>query len=160
MFLKQLTVIIMLRSLVSDVWSFVCLIKVVRYYPGAPADHFYLPCSDEEELSGERGVRWRGRAASQLIRTRSALSDHMLELLLCVGVFKHWLYPDPSSNPDLRRTELSLDVALQRTSSNGSSSSSTPSSQGGSQPGSSERNQPRRECLPLFGFVFLSFCIE
>ncbi|XP_077084334.1 TRAF2 and NCK interacting kinase a isoform X6 [Siphateles boraxobius] len=58
-----------------------------------------------------------GRAASQLIRT---------------------------SNPDLRRTELSLDVALQRTSSNGSSSSSTPSSQGGSQPGSSERNQPRR----------------
>ncbi|KAK7163052.1 hypothetical protein R3I93_007178 [Phoxinus phoxinus] len=58
-----------------------------------------------------------GRAASQLIRT---------------------------SNPDLRRTELSLDVALQRTCSNGSSSSSTPSSQGGSQPGSSERNQPRR----------------
>ncbi|XP_056096898.1 TRAF2 and NCK interacting kinase a isoform X4 [Rhinichthys klamathensis goyatoka] len=58
-----------------------------------------------------------GRAASQLIRT---------------------------SNPDLRRTELSLDVALQRTGSNGSSSSSTPSSQGGSQPGSSERNQPRR----------------
>ncbi|XP_005163446.1 TRAF2 and NCK interacting kinase a isoform X3 [Danio rerio] len=57
-----------------------------------------------------------GRSASQLIRT---------------------------SNPDLRRTELSLDVALQRTSSNSSSSSSTPSSQGGSQPGSSERNQPR-----------------
>ncbi|XP_056331996.1 TRAF2 and NCK interacting kinase a isoform X2 [Danio aesculapii] len=48
-----------------------------------------------------------------------------------------------TSNPDLRRTELSLDVALQRTSSNSSSSSSTPSSQGGSQPGSSERNQPR-----------------
>uniref|UniRef100_A0A672S069 non-specific serine/threonine protein kinase n=1 Tax=Sinocyclocheilus grahami TaxID=75366 RepID=A0A672S069_SINGR len=48
-----------------------------------------------------------------------------------------------SSNPDLRRAELSLDVALQRTSSNGSSSSSTPSSQGGSQPGSSERNQPK-----------------
>uniref|UniRef100_A0A673K042 non-specific serine/threonine protein kinase n=1 Tax=Sinocyclocheilus rhinocerous TaxID=307959 RepID=A0A673K042_9TELE len=57
-----------------------------------------------------------GRAASQLIRT---------------------------SNPDLRRAELSLDVALQRTSSNGSSSSSAPSSQGGSQPGSSERNQPK-----------------
>ncbi|XP_016087397.1 traf2 and NCK-interacting protein kinase-like isoform X4 [Sinocyclocheilus grahami] len=57
-----------------------------------------------------------GQAASQLIRT---------------------------SNPDLRRAELSLDVALQRTSSNGSSSSSTPSSQGGSQPGSSERNQPK-----------------
>ncbi|XP_016341668.1 TRAF2 and NCK-interacting protein kinase-like isoform X6 [Sinocyclocheilus anshuiensis] len=57
-----------------------------------------------------------GRAASQLIRT---------------------------SNPDLRRAELSLDVALQRTSSNNSSSSSTPSSQGGSQPGSSERNQPK-----------------
>ncbi|XP_059357883.1 TRAF2 and NCK-interacting protein kinase-like isoform X4 [Carassius carassius] len=48
-----------------------------------------------------------------------------------------------TSNPDLRRTELSLDVALQRTSSNSSSSSSTPSSQGGSQPGSSERNQPK-----------------
>ncbi|KTF78493.1 hypothetical protein cypCar_00008578 [Cyprinus carpio] len=57
-----------------------------------------------------------GRAVSQLIRT---------------------------SNPDLRRAELSLDVALQRTSSNSSSSSSTPSSQGGSQPGSSERNQPK-----------------
>ncbi|XP_067309832.1 TRAF2 and NCK interacting kinase a isoform X3 [Pseudorasbora parva] len=57
-----------------------------------------------------------GRVASQLIRT---------------------------SNPDLRRTELSLDVALQRTSSNSSSSSSTPSSQGGSHPGSSERSQPR-----------------
>uniref|UniRef100_A0A672S089 non-specific serine/threonine protein kinase n=1 Tax=Sinocyclocheilus grahami TaxID=75366 RepID=A0A672S089_SINGR len=50
-----------------------------------------------------------------------------------------------SHNPDLRRAELSLDVALQRTSSNGSSSSSTPSSQGGSQPGSSERNQPKGE---------------
>ncbi|XP_016386397.1 TRAF2 and NCK interacting kinase a isoform X3 [Sinocyclocheilus rhinocerous] len=57
-----------------------------------------------------------GRAASQLIRT---------------------------SNPDLRRAELSLDVALQRTSSNSSSSSSTPSSQGGSLAGSSERNQPK-----------------
>ncbi|XP_059419659.1 TRAF2 and NCK-interacting protein kinase-like isoform X5 [Carassius carassius] len=57
-----------------------------------------------------------GRAASQLIRT---------------------------SNPDLRRAELSLDVALQRTSSNSSSSSSTPSSQGCSIPGSSERNQQK-----------------
>ncbi|KAM6912337.1 TRAF2 and NCK interacting kinase a isoform 1-T1 [Xenentodon cancila] len=36
-----------------------------------------------------------------------------------------------ASNPDLRRTELSLDAMLQRTSSN-SSSSSSPSSQGGS----------------------------
>uniref|UniRef100_A0A8C6UG72 non-specific serine/threonine protein kinase n=1 Tax=Neogobius melanostomus TaxID=47308 RepID=A0A8C6UG72_9GOBI len=36
-----------------------------------------------------------------------------------------------SSNPDLRRSELSLDAMLQRTSSN-SSSSSSPSSQGGS----------------------------
>lgn len=35
------------------------------------------------------------------------------------------------SNPDLRRSELSLDAMLQRTSSN-SSSSSSPSSQGGS----------------------------
>ncbi|XP_065132414.1 TRAF2 and NCK interacting kinase a isoform X7 [Paramisgurnus dabryanus] len=57
-----------------------------------------------------------GRAASQLTRT---------------------------SNPDLRRTEMSLDVALARTSSNSSSSSSTPSSQAGSHPGSSERNLPR-----------------
>ncbi|XP_030628973.1 TRAF2 and NCK interacting kinase a [Chanos chanos] len=48
-----------------------------------------------------------------------------------------------ASNPDLRKTELSLDAALHRTSSNSSSSSSTPSSQGGSQPGSSERSQPR-----------------
>ncbi|XP_051556135.1 TRAF2 and NCK-interacting protein kinase-like isoform X5 [Myxocyprinus asiaticus] len=48
-----------------------------------------------------------------------------------------------TSNPDLRRTELSLDMALQRTSSNSSSSSSTPSSQGGSHLGSSERNQSR-----------------
>uniref|UniRef100_A0A671Q996 non-specific serine/threonine protein kinase n=1 Tax=Sinocyclocheilus anshuiensis TaxID=1608454 RepID=A0A671Q996_9TELE len=59
-------------------------------------------------------------------------SDHMLEV-----------------NPDLRRAELSLDVALQRTSSNNSSSSSTPSSQGGSQPGSSERNQPKGENADL-----------
>lgn len=36
-----------------------------------------------------------------------------------------------ASNPDLRRSELSLDAMLQRTSSN-SSSSSSPSSQGGS----------------------------
>uniref|UniRef100_A0A672RZV4 non-specific serine/threonine protein kinase n=1 Tax=Sinocyclocheilus grahami TaxID=75366 RepID=A0A672RZV4_SINGR len=74
-----------------------------------------------------------GRATSQLIRSRSAQlssqSDHI--------------------NPDLRRAELSLDVALQRTSSNGSSSSSTPSSQGGSQPGSSERNQPKGENAKL-----------
>uniref|UniRef100_A0A672RZE7 non-specific serine/threonine protein kinase n=1 Tax=Sinocyclocheilus grahami TaxID=75366 RepID=A0A672RZE7_SINGR len=47
------------------------------------------------------------------------------------------------------QAELSLDVALQRTSSNGSSSSSTPSSQGGSQPGSSERNQPKGENAKL-----------
>ncbi|XP_056598463.1 TRAF2 and NCK interacting kinase a isoform X10 [Triplophysa dalaica] len=64
--------------------------------------------------NGDLGVV--GRAASQLVRT---------------------------SNPDLRRTEMSLDVALQRTNSNSSSSSSTPSSQGGSHPGSSERNLPR-----------------
>ncbi|XP_052472352.1 TRAF2 and NCK-interacting protein kinase isoform X4 [Carassius gibelio] len=48
-----------------------------------------------------------------------------------------------TSNPDLRRAELSLDVALQRTSSNSSSSSSTPSSQGCSMPGSSGRNQQK-----------------
>uniref|UniRef100_A0A671T4G2 non-specific serine/threonine protein kinase n=1 Tax=Sinocyclocheilus anshuiensis TaxID=1608454 RepID=A0A671T4G2_9TELE len=57
-------------------------------------------------------------------------------------------------NPDLRRAELSLDVALQRTSSNGSSSSSTPSSQGGSQPESSERNQPKGENAVYFYMIF------
>ncbi|KAJ8270362.1 hypothetical protein GJAV_G00113560 [Gymnothorax javanicus] len=50
-----------------------------------------------------------------------------------------------ASNPDLRKTEVSMDTALQRTSSGGSSSSSTPSSQGGSQPsslaGSNERTR-------------------
>lgn len=40
-------------------------------------------------------------------------------------------FPPIFSNPDLRRSELSLDAMLQRTSSN-SSSSSSPSSQGGS----------------------------
>ena len=40
-------------------------------------------------------------------------------------------FPLIFSNPDLRRSELSLDAMLQRTSSN-SSSSSSPSSQGGS----------------------------
>lgn len=49
---------ITLWSLVSDIWSFVHLIKVVRYYPGASADYFYLPCSGEEELSCERRVQW------------------------------------------------------------------------------------------------------
>ncbi|XP_053714665.1 TRAF2 and NCK interacting kinase b isoform X1 [Synchiropus splendidus] len=37
-----------------------------------------------------------------------------------------------ASNPDLRRTDLSVDAPLKRTSSGSSSSSSTPSSQGGS----------------------------
>ncbi|XP_075905230.1 TRAF2 and NCK interacting kinase b isoform X14 [Nelusetta ayraudi] len=37
-----------------------------------------------------------------------------------------------ASNPDLRRTDFSLDTPLKRTSSGSSSSSSTPSSQGGS----------------------------
>ncbi|XP_060920923.1 TRAF2 and NCK interacting kinase b isoform X7 [Labrus mixtus] len=37
-----------------------------------------------------------------------------------------------ASNPDLRRTDISMDTPLKRTSSNSSSSSSTPSSQGGS----------------------------
>ncbi len=102
------------------------------------------------------------RAASQLIRTRSAQhgshSDHMLEALLYVGILKHWLYLELCSNPDLRRTELSLDVALQRTSSNSSSRSSTPSSQGGSQPGSSERNQPKGENdVSWVGLNYLEF---
>ncbi|KAI1882770.1 hypothetical protein AGOR_G00238350 [Albula goreensis] len=52
-----------------------------------------------------------------------------------------------ASNPDLRKTEVSIETVLQRTSSGGSSSSSTPSSQGGSQPssqaGSSERTRAR-----------------
>ncbi|XP_072314056.1 TRAF2 and NCK-interacting protein kinase-like isoform X1 [Eucyclogobius newberryi] len=45
-----------------------------------------------------------------------------------------------SSNPDLRRSELSLDAMLQRTSSN-SSSSSSPSSQGGSAERKGQRKQ-------------------
>ncbi|XP_035277282.1 TRAF2 and NCK-interacting protein kinase-like isoform X9 [Anguilla anguilla] len=52
-----------------------------------------------------------------------------------------------ASNPDLRKTDVSMETVLQRTSSGGSSSSSTPSSQGGSQPssqaGSSERTRVR-----------------
>lgn len=84
MFLKQLIVIIMLRSLVSDVWSFVCLIKVVRYYPGAPADHFYLPCPDEEELSGERGVHWRGAGSlSAHPHQVSSVRSHAGAVALC-----------------------------------------------------------------------------
>ncbi|XP_019727898.1 TRAF2 and NCK-interacting protein kinase isoform X8 [Hippocampus comes] len=50
-----------------------------------------------------------------------------------------------ASNPDLRRSELSLDAMLQRTSSN-SSSSSSPSSQGGSV---ERRGQGRQEASSL-----------
>ncbi|XP_049596602.1 TRAF2 and NCK interacting kinase a isoform X1 [Syngnathus scovelli] len=50
-----------------------------------------------------------------------------------------------ASNPDLRRSELSLDAMLQRTSSN-SSSSSSPSSQGGSV---ERRGQSKQETSPL-----------
>ncbi|XP_062253714.1 TRAF2 and NCK interacting kinase a isoform X11 [Platichthys flesus] len=49
-----------------------------------------------------------------------------------------------ASNPDLRRSELSLDAMLQRTSSN-SSSSSSPSSQGGS---AERRGQTKQEGSP------------
>ncbi|XP_029350321.1 TRAF2 and NCK interacting kinase a isoform X3 [Echeneis naucrates] len=49
-----------------------------------------------------------------------------------------------ASNPDLRRSELSLDAMLQRTSSN-SSSSSSPSSQGGS---AERRGQPKQQVSP------------
>ncbi|XP_072221087.1 TRAF2 and NCK interacting kinase a isoform X14 [Leuresthes tenuis] len=49
-----------------------------------------------------------------------------------------------ASNPDLRRSELSLDAMLQRTSSN-SSSSSSPSSQGGS---AERRGQTKQERSP------------
>ncbi|KAK1894218.1 Traf2 and NCK-interacting protein kinase [Dissostichus eleginoides] len=49
-----------------------------------------------------------------------------------------------ASNPDLRRSELSLDAMLQRTSSN-SSSSSSPSSQGGS---AERRGQAKPEGSP------------
>ncbi|XP_031703832.1 TRAF2 and NCK interacting kinase a isoform X3 [Anarrhichthys ocellatus] len=61
-----------------------------------------------------------------------------------------------TSNPDLRRSELSLDAMLQRTSSN-SSSSSSPSSQGGSAerrgrakqegspPGANQEAKPKQE---------------
>ncbi|XP_016533182.1 TRAF2 and NCK interacting kinase a isoform X7 [Poecilia formosa] len=51
-----------------------------------------------------------------------------------------------ASNPDLRRSELSLDAMLQRTSSN-SSSSSSPSSQGGS----SERKGQTKQVGTLLG---------
>lgn len=53
------------------------------------------------------------------------------------------------SNPDLRRSELSLDAMLQRTSSN-SSSSSSPSSQGGS----SERRGMRHETCATYSRRF------
>uniref|UniRef100_A0A3P9J444 non-specific serine/threonine protein kinase n=1 Tax=Oryzias latipes TaxID=8090 RepID=A0A3P9J444_ORYLA len=46
-----------------------------------------------------------------------------------------------ASNPDLRRTDISIDSALKRASSGSSSSSSTPSSQGGS----NERGEPQRD---------------
>uniref|UniRef100_H2LCH6 non-specific serine/threonine protein kinase n=1 Tax=Oryzias latipes TaxID=8090 RepID=H2LCH6_ORYLA len=49
-----------------------------------------------------------------------------------------------ASNPDLRRTDISIDSALKRASSGSSSSSSTPSSQGGS----NERGEPQRELPP------------
>ncbi|KAM9708346.1 TRAF2 and NCK interacting kinase a isoform 16-T16 [Menidia menidia] len=49
-----------------------------------------------------------------------------------------------ASNPDLRRSEISLDAMLQRTSSN-SSSSSSPSSQGGS---AERRDQTKQERSP------------
>ncbi|KAM6960916.1 TRAF2 and NCK interacting kinase a isoform 2-T2 [Aplochiton taeniatus] len=49
-----------------------------------------------------------------------------------------------ASNPDLRRSELSLDAVLKRTSSN-SSSSSSPSSQGGS---AERRGQAKQEASP------------
>ncbi|KAK7904457.1 hypothetical protein WMY93_017064 [Mugilogobius chulae] len=49
-----------------------------------------------------------------------------------------------ASNPDLRRSELSLDAMLQRTSSN-SSSSSSPSSQGGS---AERKGQKKQEGSP------------
>ncbi|XP_062377809.1 TRAF2 and NCK interacting kinase b isoform X4 [Sardina pilchardus] len=49
-----------------------------------------------------------------------------------------------ASNPDLRRTDVSMESALQRTSSGSSSSSSTPSSQGGS----SERKRVGGSAIP------------
>ncbi|KAG9340067.1 hypothetical protein JZ751_021987 [Albula glossodonta] len=49
-----------------------------------------------------------------------------------------------ASNPDLRKTDLTVETALQRTSSGSSSSSSTPSSQAGS----SERNRVRGSGKP------------
>ncbi|XP_036409866.1 TRAF2 and NCK interacting kinase a isoform X3 [Megalops cyprinoides] len=57
-----------------------------------------------------------------------------------------------ASNPDLRKTDVSMETGLQRTSSGSSSSSSTPSSQGGSRPssqaGSSERTRDRGSSKP------------
>ncbi|KAK7878186.1 hypothetical protein WMY93_031183 [Mugilogobius chulae] len=49
-----------------------------------------------------------------------------------------------ASNPDLRRTDVSMDTPLKRTSSGSSSSSSTPSSQGGSH----ERGKHEVSTLP------------
>ncbi|XP_072306564.1 TRAF2 and NCK-interacting protein kinase-like isoform X1 [Eucyclogobius newberryi] len=49
-----------------------------------------------------------------------------------------------ASNPDLRRTDVSMDTPLKRTSSGSSSSSSTPSSQGGS----NERGKHEVATLP------------
>ncbi|XP_055085967.1 TRAF2 and NCK interacting kinase b isoform X2 [Periophthalmus magnuspinnatus] len=49
-----------------------------------------------------------------------------------------------ASNPDLRRTDVSMDTPLKRTSSGSSSSSSTPSSQGGS----NERGKHEVSTLP------------
>uniref|UniRef100_A0A8C8DG29 non-specific serine/threonine protein kinase n=1 Tax=Oryzias sinensis TaxID=183150 RepID=A0A8C8DG29_9TELE len=54
-----------------------------------------------------------------------------------------------ASNPDLRRTDISIDSALKRASSGSSSSSSTPSSQGGS----NERGEPQRELPPYATFT-------
>ncbi|XP_072547329.1 TRAF2 and NCK interacting kinase a isoform X2 [Salminus brasiliensis] len=53
-----------------------------------------------------------------------------------------------SSNPDLRRTELSLDIGLQRVGSNSSSSSSTPSSHSDTHPDRTDRKHTQGAAKP------------
>lgn len=64
-------------------------------------------------------------------KTGQFCSAHMCFIYTVQIYINAFFFSSCTSNPDLRRSELSLDAMLQRTSSN-SSSSSSPSSQGGS----------------------------
>ncbi|XP_019748762.1 TRAF2 and NCK-interacting protein kinase-like [Hippocampus comes] len=61
-----------------------------------------------------------------------------------------------ASNPDLRRTDISMDPSLKRTSSGSSSSSSTPSSQGGS----NERGAHPNKCRHTHIHTLESKCLK